>query len=77
MDLRAASWEVIGVTRRAIGGLVPDLSGDGGRISSSAHFASSHRRPSPAGEGRLLISGGRGGPTVAHKVATPCTYISK
>lgn len=50
MDLCAASWEVIRMTSRTIRGLVPDLSGDGGRISSSAHFASSHCHPSPTGE---------------------------
>lgn len=50
MDLRAASWEVIRMTSRTIRGLVPDLSGDGGRISSSAHFASSHCWPSPTRE---------------------------
>lgn len=50
MDLCAASWEVIRMTSRTIRGLVPDLSGDGGHISSSAHFASSHCRPSPTGE---------------------------
>lgn len=38
------------MTSRTIRGLVPDLSGDGGRISSSAHFASSHWRPSPTEE---------------------------
>lgn len=38
------------MTSRTIRGLVPDPSGDGGRISSSARFASSHRRPSPTGE---------------------------
>lgn len=38
------------MTSRTIRGLVPDLSGDGGRISSSAHSASSHCRPYAAGE---------------------------
>lgn len=38
------------MTSRTIRGLVPDLSGDGGRISSSAHSASPHCRPYTAGE---------------------------
>lgn len=70
MDLCAASWEVIRMTSRTIRGLVPDLSGDGGCISSSAHFAG------PPREGRPLISGGGAplGCKVTGKVASLCMY---